>query len=114
MFARRCRSGNDLLVVHVAENGLGFARLGISVSKRIGNAVTRNYAKRRVREAFRRNKARLSADVDYVCVVRRDLRSGDVEGSLLALSAKAMKQLAQRPRGDGSAAKTSALDQTDG
>lgn len=98
VFARRCRASDDLLAVHVMENGLDFPRLGISVSKRIGNAAVRNYAKRRLREAFRRNKAKLTAGLDHVCVVRRDLHTGDVADSFLALSAQASRQLARRPR----------------
>lgn len=97
VYARRCHSSDDWLVIHVAENGLGWSRLGISVGKRVGNAVTRNYAKRRLREAFRRNKERLTSGFDHVCVVRKDLRGGDVERSLLALSQNAVKQTSRRP-----------------
>ena len=48
------------------------ARLGLSVSSRIGNAVIRNRWKRRLREAFRQVRARaaLPAGNDFVIVVR--------------------------------------------
>lgn len=56
-------------------NALGRDRLGIIASKRVGNAVDRNLAKRRVREVFRRSAARSAkaADFDLVVIVRRDL-----------------------------------------
>jgi ribonuclease P protein component len=46
------------------------ARLGMSVSRRIGNAVVRNAWKRRLREAFRTAGSRIPAGHDYVVVVR--------------------------------------------
>jgi ribonuclease P protein component len=53
--------GNKRVVVHVLDNDLGFPRLGLVVSRRYGNAVARNRFKRRVREWFRRNKAKLGS-----------------------------------------------------
>lgn len=100
VFARRCRADDEWMTVHVAENDLEYPRLGISVHRRIGNAAVRNYAKRRIREAFRQNKMRLAAGLDHVCVVRRDLRGGDVVASLLTLGARATGKLARRPRPD--------------
>ena len=49
---------------------LSHARIGISVSRRVGNAVVRNQWKRRLREAFRKVKTQFSADLDVVVVVR--------------------------------------------
>ena len=52
-------------------NGLESPRLGIAASRKIGNAVTRNRAKRRVRELFRAHKP-LKA-IDIVFVPRREM-----------------------------------------
>ena len=46
------------------------ARLGLSVSRRVGNAVTRNRWKRRLREAFRHARGHLPPGLDLVIVVR--------------------------------------------
>ena len=46
-------------------------RLGITVSRRVGNAVTRNRVKRRVRECFRRRRDVLARPVDVVVIARR-------------------------------------------
>ncbi|RLS33340.1 MAG: ribonuclease P protein component [Planctomycetota bacterium] len=45
-------------------------RLGLSVSRRVGNAVVRNGWKRRLREAFRLMQGRLPPGQDYIVVVR--------------------------------------------
>jgi ribonuclease P protein component len=45
-------------------------RLGITVSRRVGNAVVRNRIKRRVREWFRRERGRLRDGVDVVVIGR--------------------------------------------
>jgi ribonuclease P protein component len=45
-------------------------RLGLSVSRRVGKAVVRNRWKRRLRDVFRRLRARLPAGFDLVVVVR--------------------------------------------
>lgn len=64
------KASDGLLVVYVAPNSLGWARLGISVPKRIGNSVRRHYVRRKIREAFRLNRPRLPNGFDLVCVAR--------------------------------------------
>lgn len=49
-------AGNKRLIVHWLENGLGYPRLGLVVSRKFGNAVARNKWKRRIRDIFRRHK----------------------------------------------------------
>ena len=56
-------------------NGLDRKRLGIIASKKIGNAVTRNLTKRKIREVFRQIKGRIEPAMDIVIISGRDLVS---------------------------------------
>ncbi len=73
-------------LIFALENDRGRARLGVSVSKRIGNAVTRNQVKRWVREAFRAAAEELPA-VDLVVVARAGAAVGGLGGALRAVAA---------------------------
>lgn len=61
---------HPLLVLYVAPNGLELTRVGISTSKRIGKAVTRNRVKRLIREAARRFLPSLPKGRDLVFIAR--------------------------------------------
>ena len=69
------RAAGRYLTLLGQPNNLGRDRLGIIASKRVGNAVSRNRAKRRVRELFRLDNTRAAgvADFDFVVIVRSDL-----------------------------------------
>jgi ribonuclease P protein component len=70
---------NRFLVVYSfgrEENGAtDGSRLGLSVGRRIGKAVTRNKVKRAIREAFWQLSDRLEPDHDYVIVARPGVES---------------------------------------
>jgi len=53
-----------------SDEGGSEARLGVSVSKKLGDAVTRNRIKRVLKEAFWKRVDRESADQDFVLVAR--------------------------------------------
>ena len=91
VFDGKCKAADAVLVVYAVRNDLNWSRIGISVGKRIGNAVRRHYVKRRIREAFRKNKADLPRGLDIVCVARppADDPNVDLCASLCALIARA-------------------------
>jgi ribonuclease P protein component len=59
------------LVAMARPNGLGYRRLGVTVSRKVGNAVIRNRVKRRFRELFRRRRGLLPESVDVVLIGRQ-------------------------------------------
>jgi ribonuclease P protein component len=56
--------------VPAVEQGPGGARVGFSVSKRLGNAVDRNRIKRVLREAFHAQGQSLRGNMDLVLIAR--------------------------------------------
>ena len=58
------------------DNNLAYARLGVTVSKKVGCAVTRNRVKRFVRETFRKNRLLIPA-VDLNVIARSEAANMD-------------------------------------
>ena len=65
----------NFCTVFLLPNGLDRKRLGIIASKKIGNAVVRNLAKRKIREVFRNIKGQIEPAMDIVIVSGRNLIS---------------------------------------
>ena len=70
VYGARCRKAIGPLVVHGKPSGLGHPRLGLSVGRKVGNAVARNRIKRLIREAFRLMQHDFPRGYDLVVVVR--------------------------------------------
>lgn len=68
----RVSATDGLLRMYGATSNLGHARLGLTVSRRVGGAVTRNRWKRSIREAFRLVQHDLPP-CDIVCIPHRDV-----------------------------------------
>jgi ribonuclease P protein component len=64
-------AADDVLVIKAIRNGTEVTRLGLSVGKKVGNAVVRNHWKRRIREAFRIQRSDLPAGLDLVVRPKR-------------------------------------------
>lgn len=60
-------------VVAFCENHLDRPRLGITVTRKIGNAVVRNRIKRIVRQYFRTNRHRLGDNFDINVIARKSV-----------------------------------------
>jgi len=70
VFDHRTRMHTPHFACHVAPNGQGHARLGMSVSRKVSKkAVERNRIKRVIRESFRCHQRQLTA-TDYVVVAK--------------------------------------------
>ena len=57
-------------MIYAKANGLTFSRLGLAVSRKIGNAVVRNRVKRRLREAVKMQLKETPLRYDFVIVAR--------------------------------------------
>jgi ribonuclease P protein component len=71
VFEKRLRAADGCLLVYAAENTLGRTRFGLSVSRKVGNAVVRSAVKRLLREAFRLSQHDLPSGLDLVLIPQR-------------------------------------------
>ena len=64
-------AADDFLVIRANRNELGITRLGLSVSRKVGNAVVRNRWKRLIRQAFRVQRLDLPQGLDLIVRPRK-------------------------------------------
>ena len=64
---------NSEFIIYYVSNDKKINRFGISVGKKIGNAVTRNYYKRIIRNMCDINKNLYSNSKDYIIIMRKGL-----------------------------------------
>jgi ribonuclease P protein component len=91
---RRIHTPHFLIVVQ--PNALPTTRLGITVTKKVGNAVQRNRIKRVVREVFRKNRALFPSSHDVVFIAKRCSQGIDFDALLYEVRRAARKL---RPEG---------------
>ena len=91
-FQRVYREGksyaNRYLVLYVLQNQTERNRLGISVSKKVGNSIVRHHLTRLVRESYRISEVNFQSGYDIVIVVRvnaKDKKYSDIENALVHL-----------------------------
>ena len=73
---------NKYLVMYVLSNNMQknnqpINRLGISISKKVGNSVVRHRVTRLIRESYRLNEAKLLQGYDIVVVARANAKGKD-------------------------------------
>ena len=62
---------NRYFVIHYKKNNLPYDKFGISVSKKLGNAVFRNKYKRKIRSIIDNCKKDYNISKDYIIILRR-------------------------------------------
>ena len=89
VYSRGKSYANKYLVMYVLENGTDRNRLGISVSKKVGNSVVRHRLTRLVRESYRLHEDMFNSGLDIVVVARvnaKEIGYREVESALLHVS----------------------------
>lgn len=79
---------NRYLVMYVLENHTEGNRLGISVSKKVGNSVIRHHLTRLIRESYRLHEDMFNNGLDIVVIARstaRNISYHETESALLHL-----------------------------
>ena len=79
---------NRMLVMYVLNNHTENNRLGISVSKKVGNSVIRHRITRLIRESYRLQEDMFNSGLDIVVIARATARNADyhqIESALMHL-----------------------------
>ena len=89
VYTRGKSYANKYLVMYVLENNLGKNRIGISVSKKVGNSVVRHRITRLVRESYRLHENIFNSGLDIVIAARKGastVKYAEIESALLHLA----------------------------
>jgi len=71
---------NSFYTIYIKDNSLDHYRFGISVSKKLGNAVHRNLYKRQVRSIIDKYKKNYQNGYDYIIILKKDFPQSNFEG----------------------------------
>src|SRR5690625_2177267 len=68
-------ANRQLVIYHMKNKNQSYFRVGLSVGKRIGNAVTRNRIKRYLRESFRSLQHKIIPSIDITIIARQPTKN---------------------------------------
>ncbi len=91
VYQRGTSYANRYLVMYVLENQYKKNRLGISVSKKVGNSVVRHRVTRLIRESYRLNEMKFKSDLDIVVIARPSAKERsfhEIESALMHVAKK--------------------------
>lgn len=84
-----CKLHTPHFILLLSESSIASSRLGLTVSRKVGNAVMRNRVKRYVREFFRHERNNFCSAIDFSVVAKR----GAAALSLVDINAELKKAL---------------------
>ena len=91
VYSEKKSYANKYLVMYTMKNNTDQNRLGISVSKKVGNSIVRHRLTRLIRESYRLHEAEFDDSLDIVVVARplaKDRSYQEIESALMHLAGK--------------------------
>lgn len=84
---------NKYFYIYKDENNINNYRFAICVSKKIGNAVTRNKIKRQIKDIIDKSNLLFKTNNDYVIIIRNEINNlnyNEIKESLISLISKVL------------------------
>lgn len=102
MYSKGRRVPGRLFIGYVLFRERGPLRVGVVASRRVGDAIRRNRAKRRLREVFRKNKPAGSIAADVVLIARGaiiEARFEEIDRAYVRGVGRALEESRRKPEG---------------